>query len=107
MNHDATPRKVIAQIRHACDGRLLHQPVRALAMPRRLHRRTESRAACELRRLQREARFQIATVAILGTMAILFVTALAAMTLGDATGFVPKLGQGLAAIERFVSGLLS
>jgi hypothetical protein len=107
MNHDATPRKVIAQIRHACDGRLLHQPVRLLATPRHLRRRGLSKAACELRQLQREARFQITAVAVLGTLAILFVTALAVVTVGDATGLVPKLGQGLAAIERFVTGLIS
>jgi hypothetical protein len=107
MNHDATPRKVIAQIRHACDGRLLHQPVRLLATPRRARRRALGQASCELIRLRREARFQITTVAVLGTWAILFVTALAAMTLGDAAGLGPKLGQGLAAIERFVNGLMS
>jgi hypothetical protein len=46
-------------------------------------------------------------VALLGTVAILFVAALAVATLSDASGSAPKLNQGLAAIGRFVGGLFS
>lgn len=108
MNTDSTPRKVVSQVRHACDGTLLHQPVRALATPRRTRERARRDTALrEARSHRREAFFQSMAVAVLGALAILFVTALATATVSDAAGAVPKLNHGLAAIARFMGGLVS
>jgi hypothetical protein len=108
MNTNSTPRKVVSQIRHACDGTLLHQPVRALATPRRTRTRARREAALrETRRHNREAYFQSMAVVVLGAIAILFVAALVTATVSDAAGAVPKLNHGLAAIGRFMGGLLS
>lgn len=107
MNKNNSARKVISQIRHACDGKPLRHPVRALAMPRRVRASACEAAQAEAHHLRREARLQGMAMALLGTVTILFVAALVIATLSDATGSAPKLNQGLAAIGRFMGGLFS
>lgn len=106
MNTKHATRRVIALIRHACDGTRLHRPVRALA-PLRRKRFVGEAALREVRRLRNEARIQAFAVSVLAVAAILFVAALATATVTDAVGTAPKFQHGLAVIERFVGGLFS
>lgn len=107
MNTNHTSRKVISQIRHACDGKLLNRPVRALARPRQRSIRPCPANLEDVRRLRSETRTQFAVATALGAVALLFAVSVALLTLMDVNGVKPDLQQGLAAVGRFVSGLFS